>query len=113
MPRPPLWTGRPWGGGKGSLISSSARACLRRLTFSEIVKITKKAAEKLTPAMVATDLVKRLVTAKKKRTRKTDAMPMGISVFPMVMLGGTFHPRSPLYLKRRTSMARQLKVKLQ
>ena len=44
---------------------------------------------------------------------KTEASPMGISYPAMVKLGGTFQPRSPLYLKRSTSMDRLLKVKLQ
>ena len=46
-------------------------------------------------------------------TRKTANSPSGISWPAMVMFGGTFQPRSPLYLKRSTSMARLLKVKLQ
>src|ERR1700722_13351821 len=90
-----------------------ARAYFLRLACSEAVKIKKKTTEKETPATVATDLVARLTRAVASRTRKTDSRPIGISVPAMVMLGGTFHPRTPLYLKRSTSMERLLKVKLQ
>src|SRR5882762_2517525 len=91
---------------------SLASACFFRFTCSETVKITKKTTEKETPARVATDLVARFTSAVESRTSITENRPMGISVPAMVMFGGTFQPRSPLYLKRRTSMDRLLKVKL-
>ena len=72
--------------------------------------MTKNAAAKTMPLTVATDFVNRLVTAVVSRTRNTQKSPTGISVFPMRILGGTFHPRSPWYFQRRTSMARLLKV---
>ena len=43
----------------------------------------------------------------------TEASPSGISRPAMVIFGGTFQPRSPLYLKRSTSMDKLLNVKLQ
>ena len=55
--------------------------------------------------------MKRSTIAVDSRTKKTQMSPMGISFPAMVIFGGTFHPRSPLYLKPRTSMARALKVK--
>ena len=77
---------------------------------SETLKMTKKAAANTMPLTVATDLVKRLTMATDSKTRNTESSPMGISVFPMRIFGGTFHPRSPWYFQRSTSMARLLKV---
>jgi hypothetical protein len=59
------------------------------------------------------DLVNRLTMAVQASTRHTPASPTGISVLPILRLSGTFQPRSPLYLKRSTSMEEVLKTKLQ
>ena len=65
------------------------------------------------PLTVATDFVKRFTRAVVNSTMKTEMSPIGISRLPMRRFGGTFHPRSPLYFHRSTSIARLLKVKLQ
>src|SRR5512146_1265578 len=72
--------------------------------------MTKNVAAKMTPLTVATDLVNRFTMAVVLSTMNTEISPIGISVFPMRMFGGTFQPRSPWYFQRRTSMARLLKV---
>src|ERR1700704_252284 len=73
----------------------------------------KKTTENETPATVATDFVARFTSAVESSTKNTERRPIGISIPAMVTFGGTFQPRSPLYLKRRTSMDKLLKVKLQ
>ena len=95
---------------KWSFICRAVIACLRRFCRSETVKMMKKAAAKMMPLTVAMDLVNRFTMAVESRTRKTEISPIGISVLPMRILGGTFQPRSPLYFQRSTSMARLLKV---
>src|SRR6266850_3184047 len=90
-----------------------AKADFLRFMRSEALKTTKKTTAKETPATVATDFVNKLTIAVESNTRNTEARPIGISCPRMVILGGTFQPLSPLYLKRRTSMERLLKVKLQ
>src|ERR1700737_537754 len=91
----------------------SARACLLRFTRSEMEKIRKNPAAKETPATVAIDLLNKFTIAVHNSTRNTEANPTGSSWPARVKLGGTFQPRTPLYLKRSTSMARLLNVKLQ
>src|ERR1700739_1560616 len=70
----------------------------------------KKAAANARPLTVAADLVNRFVMAVENRTKKTERSPKGISVLPILMLGGTFQPRSPWYFQRNTSIARLLNV---
>jgi hypothetical protein len=83
---------------------------LAQVLRSETLKMMKNAAAKTMPLTVAIDLVNRFTIAVLSRTRKTDNRPIGISMLPMRMLGGTFQPRSPWYFQRSTSIARLLKV---
>jgi len=78
-----------------------------------MAKMAKNTAVNTMPLSVATLLVARFTRATIKSVRKTQNNPTGISVLPMRRLTGTFQPRSPLYFQRSTSMASELKVKLQ
>jgi hypothetical protein len=87
--------------------------CFSRFLRSETVKMAKNEAANRMPLTVATSLVNRFTTAVENSTMKTEISPRGISRPAMVMLGGTFQPRSPWYFQRSTSMARLFSVKLQ
>ena len=73
----------------------------------------KKASENTTPGNRGHFLGEQIDNGGGEQYQVTAANPIGSSILPILILGGTRHPRSPLYLKRSTNIARLLKVKLQ